>query len=215
MSRFSHKYVGDRTVRELLRRSSCPVPFHTVRTRFLGEIANPRLSRPSLQPIMDLWGGKPPVIDNLEEANELIHGLLSLWNDLTRHQSRARPFRLVRLSVEPTTNDLLRFCRTRIEELEGFVRGLCGDGETIEAPASAAKALDGLAEATALLRGVIDLIQRKPQEFENETEVAVTVKRLRQLTQVAEKEIHEVVLSCFRARQLLRPTVADHNATVH
>ena len=31
-------------VRDLLRRYACPVPYHEVRTRFLGNIATPELS---------------------------------------------------------------------------------------------------------------------------------------------------------------------------
>jgi hypothetical protein len=34
----------DEQVRTLLERSKCPVPFHEVRTRFLGNIATPVVS---------------------------------------------------------------------------------------------------------------------------------------------------------------------------
>ena len=36
--------VSDDEVRALLQRHRCPVPFHEVRTRFLGNIATPALS---------------------------------------------------------------------------------------------------------------------------------------------------------------------------
>ena len=37
------KYVASKAVRALLERYSCPVPFHIVRMRFLGNIATPKL----------------------------------------------------------------------------------------------------------------------------------------------------------------------------
>ena len=51
----------EKTVRALLEKHGCPVPFHEVRTRFLGNIATPELSASPVQIIRDLWGGELPV----------------------------------------------------------------------------------------------------------------------------------------------------------
>ena len=77
-------------VRALVERYCCPVPFHEVRTRFLGNVATPLM----------LWSGKLPEFSSIDEANELIGALImGLWNQLTRHQKRSAPFRLTRPDV--------------------------------------------------------------------------------------------------------------------
>jgi hypothetical protein len=66
-----------------------PVPFHEVRTRFLGDIATPVVSASPIKMVEDLWGGELPTFDSIDAANELIGALvMGLWNRLTRHQDR-------------------------------------------------------------------------------------------------------------------------------
>ena len=50
----SLKFVGDKKLPELLNGYNCPVPFHGVRARFLGNIATPRLDIFPLQVIKEL-----------------------------------------------------------------------------------------------------------------------------------------------------------------
>jgi hypothetical protein len=52
------KAPGEKVVKALIEKHGCPVPFHDVRTRFLGHIATPELSASPLQMIQDLWGGE-------------------------------------------------------------------------------------------------------------------------------------------------------------
>ena len=40
MKKPSLKYVGSKTVRALLERYACPIPFHVVRMRFLGNMGS-------------------------------------------------------------------------------------------------------------------------------------------------------------------------------
>mgnify|MGYP006191887873 CR=1 FL=1 len=61
-----------KTAQALLAKHECPVPFHEVRTRFLGNIATPAISASPLQIIKDLWGGELPPFDSIEEVNELL-----------------------------------------------------------------------------------------------------------------------------------------------
>ena len=89
--------VSDEQVRALLERYACPVPFHEVRTRFLGNIASPAMEVSPMKMVGDLWGGELPKFETIDAANELIGALVAgLWNRLTRHQERAAPFRLTR-----------------------------------------------------------------------------------------------------------------------
>jgi hypothetical protein len=54
------KAVSDDEVRALLDHYRCPVPFHAVRTRFLGDIASPVMSASPLDAVKGLWGGEFP-----------------------------------------------------------------------------------------------------------------------------------------------------------
>ena len=76
---------GDDEVRLLLDRYNCPIPFHEVRTRFLGNIASPALSSPPIETVKGLWGGELPPLDDINAANELIGALvMGLWNKPAR-----------------------------------------------------------------------------------------------------------------------------------
>jgi hypothetical protein len=73
----------DEQVCALLERYECPVPFHQVRTQFLGNIASPVMSASPIKVVQDLWGGELPPFDTIDEANELIGALvMGLWNRL-------------------------------------------------------------------------------------------------------------------------------------
>src|SRR6266487_5246187 len=68
--------VSDDEVRVLLDRYKCPVPFHQVRTRFLGNIASPVMSASPIETVRGLWGGELPQFDDINAANELIGALV-------------------------------------------------------------------------------------------------------------------------------------------
>src|ERR1700716_3062932 len=94
-------------VRALLERHQCPVPFHEVRTRFLGNVATPVMSASPIKTVEGLWGGKLPDFGSINAANGRIGALImGLWNRLTRHQERSRPFRLTRPDVAATREGL-------------------------------------------------------------------------------------------------------------
>ena len=50
------KAWDEKTIKTLIERYACPVPFHEMRTRFLGNIATPALTTSPLQMIQELWG---------------------------------------------------------------------------------------------------------------------------------------------------------------
>jgi hypothetical protein len=197
--------VSDDEVRVLLDRYKCPVPFHQIRTRFLGNIASPVMSASPIETVRGLWGGELPPFDDINAANELIGALvMGLWNRLTRHQERSAPFRLLRFDVPETSEGLHRFVLTRRQELDGFVDGLFGRQEHIDLPERAHRALNSLSEMRAMLEGIRLLMEDKTKTGAH-SEITETIHNLRELTKIAEHEMHEAVLSCKHARrQLLR-----------
>lgn len=149
----SLRYVGDARIRELLRAHNCPTPFHAVRTRFLGNIATPRLDASPIEAIKDLWGGELSEFENVGDANDLFQGLMSFWNHLTKHQSGSKP----------TDDHLLELCRIRTEELEGFVDGLFGSDEEIDLPERTVEGMEHLGEINAMLHGALGLLEDRKQ----------------------------------------------------
>ena len=67
------------------------VPFHAVRTRFLGNIATPAMQSAPMETVSALWGSELPAFDTLDAANELIGALvMGLWNRLSRRRGALR-----------------------------------------------------------------------------------------------------------------------------
>ncbi len=209
------KAPTEKTVRDLLDKYACPVPYHEVRTQFLGNIASPELTASPMRVVEKLWAGELPVFDSMENANELIGALVQgLWNDLTKHQKRSQPFRLTRLNLEPSAENLARFAQVRRQELEGFVEGLFGDQDHIDLPERAHQALGHLGELRAMMAGIEDLVARDVQA-ESRTELETTFKHVRELTRIMETEIHEAVLSCTKARRQMLEGLPTQKPTMH
>jgi hypothetical protein len=209
------KAPDEKTVRALLEKHGCPVPFHEVRTRFLGNIATPELSASPLQIIKDMWGGELPAFDSIGELNELLEALVQgLWNDLTRHQKRSQPFRLIRLSMDPTAENLGHYGLIRLQELDGFIEGLFNGEEVIDLPERAHHAVDRLSELRAMMAGICELVARDP-DADDRTQLDTTFKHLRELTRIMETEIHEAVLSCTRARRQMLEGILTEKPTIH
>lgn len=212
-SKPSIKAMSDDEVRAVLDRYRCPVPLHAVRTRFLGDIAHPGMSTSPLDAVKALWGGEFPEFDSLDAVNELLRVLvMGLWNELTRHHERSKPFRLARIEIPETREGLAQIALICREELNGFVEGLFGTAQTIELPERAHRALDALSELHAIFDGLHELAG-DPTKPVTADDISQTRRNIRELTRVGEREIHEVVLSCTRARRqflnampMMRPT---------
>ena len=192
-------------VRDLLRKYACPVPYHEVRTRFLGNIATPKLSASNIA--KGLWGGAFPEVGSIEDLNRLIDALINgLWNALTIHQKRGEPFRLVKVPVEPSVANLARLALVRRQELDGFVEGLFDGTEAIDLPERANAAMGALAEMRAIMGGAHDFATRSVEPADP---AQATFRHLRELTRIMEREINTVVLDCTRARrQMIREATA-------
>jgi len=207
--------ASDDEVRALLERYHCPVPFHAVRTRFLGNIASLDPQGSPVKALEELWGGKSPAFEGADAANQLIGALvMGLWNRLTRHQERSAPFRLTRIDVPATREGLKRLTRVRQEELEGFVEGLFGDQESLDLPERAHKALGVLAEIRAMTQGVRELAEDRTKPAEP-ADIAVTLRQFQELTRIVEHEMHEAVLSCTRARRQMLGTQPTARPVLH
>ena len=207
--------ASDDEVRALLDRYHCPVPFHAVRTRFLGNIASPDMQGSPMKMVEALWGGELPTFDSIDGANELIGALvMGLWNRLTCHQERSAPFRLTRMEVPATREGMAMLARLRREELEGFVERLFGDKESLDLPERAHKALGTLAEIRAGLEGA-QILAEDPTKPAPPGEIAVTLGHFRELTRIAEHEMHEAVLSCTRARRQMLAALPARRPVLH
>ena len=206
---------GTARVRALLDRYACPTAFPIVRTRFLGNIATPRLDASPVQTIASLWEGQLPTFDKAAAAKDLFEALVGLWNALATHESDGTPFRLTKIAAQAEPEALRRLCRTRIDELEGFIDGLFGDEEAIELPERAHEGLDNLGEITAMLHGIVELLERQPAPPASADDLTGTLRNVRQLSRIAEQELRAVVLACTRARQHRLATSAMAKPTVH
>jgi hypothetical protein len=194
--------VSDDEVRVLLDRYKCPV----VRTRFLGNIASPVMSASPIETVRGLWGGQLPPFDDINAANELIGALvMGLWNRLTRHQERSVPSRLLCFDVPETSEGLHRFVLTRRQELDGFVEGLFGKQEHIDLPERAHRALNSLSEMRAMLEGIRLLMEDKKTGAHSE--ITEIIHNLRELTKIAEHEMHEAVKREFKRRAGIEPVI--------
>ena len=185
----------------MLDRYECPVAFHEVRTRFLGNIATPSMGASPIKTIQDLWGGELPVFGSIDAANELIGAtIMGLWNRLTRHQDRNAPFRLNRIETAPTREGLADLSRMRVQEIDGFVAGLFGLEDRIDLPERAHRALDDLAKMRALFVAVQDAANDETKAT-TLGDVQTILRHMREMTKHAEHAMHTVVPSCKRARK--------------
>jgi len=206
--------VSDDEVRALLDRYQCPVPFHAVRTRFLGNIASP-ISASPLDTVKALWGGELPDFESLDAINELLRVLImGFWNRLARHQERNAPFRLTRLDILQTREGLAHISLIRREELDGFVEGLFGAKESLELPERAHRAMNALSEMRAIFDGLHELTCN-PAKPASADDIPQTRRNIREMTKIGEREIHEVVLSCTRARRQLLSSAVTPKPGLH
>jgi hypothetical protein len=205
----------DEEVRALLERYRCPILLHEVRTRFLGNIATPVISASPIRTVEGLWGGKLPDFGSMDAANELIGALImGLWNRLTRHQERSTPFRLTRPDVAASREGLATLALIRRQELDGFVEGLFGAEEAIDLPERAHRGLGVLGELRALIAGVLD-VTTDASKMASVGDIKGMLRQMREMTRIAEHEMHEVILSCKRARRNALVSLPARKPTLH
>lgn len=196
--------VNEKLVRKMLDRYACQLTYHEIRTRFLGSLSTPDEEVSPMGVIQSLWGGELPRCDTIDDLNELLEALVNgLWNPLIRHQKHTEPFRLVKMTVEPTPEGLAVYAVTRMQELDGFLEGLLNGKEDVDLPEQAVRSMDVLAELRGFFAGALNLVQttKDGPDWPDTGEVEKTLGNLQRLTPIMEKEIHTVVLDCTRARR--------------
>src|SRR5450830_585480 len=186
-----------------------------VRTRFLGNIASPGIGISPIKMVEGLWGGELPEFGSSNTAKELIGALImGLWNRLTRHQERSAPFRLSRPDVATTREGLANLALIRRQELDGFVEGLFGAEETMDLPERAHRSLGTLGEMRALIAGVLD-VATDGNKAATVGDIEDILRHMREMTRIAEHEMHAVVLSCKRARHDMLASLPARKPTLH
>jgi hypothetical protein len=165
--------------------------------------------------VAGLWGGELPAIDNLDALNELLRVLLmGLWNRLARHQNRKTPFRMIRVDAPETREGLATIAAIRREEVIGFIEGMFGKEPGLALPERARRALEALAEAGGVLRGVSE-VARDPAKPASADDIAQTRRHISELTAICEREIHAALLSCTRARRRMPNSASTTRPTLH
>jgi hypothetical protein len=132
----------------------------------------------------------------------------------TRHQERSSPFRQTRIEVPATREGLSRLAVMRREELDGFIEGLFGDNDRLDFPGRAHKALGVLAEIRAMLERVREVADN-PAKPASPADIAGMLGHLREFTRIMEHEMHELVLSCTRARRQMLEMMPAGKPVLH
>ena len=108
----------------MLERYDCPMPYHAVRTHFLGAMCATEPVQP-MKTLARIWDGALPEFASIEAVNELLGALINgLWNELTVHQDEEHPYRLMTFPARTTRESLACLAKTRVEELKGFLTGI-------------------------------------------------------------------------------------------
>ncbi len=193
-------YASDNEVIAMLERYQCPTPFHQVRTLFMGCIASPVESDWQGEIFEHVWEGTPPEFEFSEDEDEFTEMILiGFWNRLADHQDENNPFHLVRLNVQPTRESIQHLTQVRLQELDGFFKGLFGYERALNLPESAGDALDTLMEIESILVAMLPLLKDlgKPAGPASMKEL---VSKCEQLTMIADVRINQVILACQEAR---------------
>ena len=102
----------------------------------------------------------------------------------------------------------------RRQELDGFIEGLFGHEEVVDLPRRAHRGLDELGQMRALFEAVVHLVEGDTKQPIDKG-VETTLRRMREMTKIAEHEIHAVVLACTRARKQMMAGMPTTRPTVH
>jgi hypothetical protein len=186
------------SVKVLLEQYACPISYHQVRARFMGNIATPVMTVSPVQEIQRIWDNELPTFESNSDAEEFFGVLMQgLWNGLSAHQKRTDPFKLARIATAPASLEFLfKFARVRRQEIEGFVDGLFAGQDEIDLAESAHKAVGILGEMRAIFEAT-EQLAAQPASVESITE---TIRHFQQMTRIAETEINVVIQSCKKAR---------------
>ena len=75
--------------------------------------------------------------------------------------------------------------------------------------------ITNLREINAMLHGIVELLGHQPAPSASADDVAGTLRNVRELSRIAEQELHAVILACTRARQHRLATSTMTKPTIH
>ena len=159
-----NKYIGDDKFKKFLEHYSCPAPLNLVKWRFAGSICSPNMELRPTDVISSLWeDGKTPRLETKKEAELFFQFFMGLWDEM--FQSVAE--NSLKLSPVSASDDLLKTCEMRYEEIEqGFVEGFWGGLQDAKIPAFVAEVVDSL---TALSEAYKTMVGKINPESDNKT----------------------------------------------
>lgn len=182
-------------VQSLLSEYQCPYQFHEVRAAFMGAIASPYVVDPVFE-LNALWDGEFPELASQEKLDEVTKTFLEdFWGLLAEHSSAEAvlPFMLTPLEKAASLEEIKAHARLRGEELDSFLTGFFQDQETLELDEEVGESLDILEELVQLLTDMVNMKEGTPLGV---TELSDLADNLMKITEMAELEMNNLIVSC-------------------
>jgi hypothetical protein len=182
-------------VQSLLSEYQCPYKFHEVRAAFMGAIASPYVVDPVFE-LNALWDGEFPELASQEKLDEVTKTFLEdFWGLLAEHSSEEAvlPFMLTPLEKASSLDEIKAHARLRGEELDSFLTGFFQDQETLELDEEVGESLDILEELVQLLTDMVNMKEGTPLGV---TELSDLADNLIKMTEMAELEMNNLIVSC-------------------
>ena len=157
-----NKYIGDDKFKKFLEHYSCPAPLNLVKWRFAGSICSPNMELRPTDVISSLWEeGRAPRLETKKEAELFFQFFMGLWDEVFQNVAENS----LKLSPVSASDDLLKTCEMRYEEIEqGFVEGFWGGLQDAKIPAFVAEVVDSL---TALSEAYKTMVGKINPESDN------------------------------------------------
>ncbi len=115
-------------------------------------------------------------------------------------------------SVGSAADDFQRLRKARTEELEGFFGGPYDEDDFFE---WMVEGMEHQGEIIAMLHGDFEMLTRVTAPSSSDAELAGIFRNVKELARIKEKEIHEVILSCKRARAHPLLQTGSRRPTLH
>ena len=151
-----NKYIGDDKFKKFLEHYSCPAPLNLVKWRFAGSICSPNMELRPTDVISSLWEeGCAPRLETKKEAELFFQFFMGLWDEVFQNVAENS----LKLSPVSASDDLLKTCEMRYEEIEqGFVEGFWGGLQDAKIPAFVAEVVDSLTALSEAYRTMVGKI---------------------------------------------------------
>ena len=183
-------------INDLLVQYGCPVPLHQFRTILIGFIISPIKSPPPIEIIKNIWGGKMPNFQDMDELYSFMNNVfIRYWNNLIDHRNSKLPFYFTNIKIKETDKIIAELCRIRREEIGGLLFGLMSGDENNEFSQTIQKSIAHLEEIWGYFEATYDLIQ-KNGIGKNQKEISNMTFLLKDMEKIAQIEINELINNC-------------------